>query len=166
MKKYVSFCKKFNQIMLGIGIFLLVSVALITFVQVLQRNFIGTSWTWAEELSRYLVIYAVYFASGTVVSLNQNARVDIFYSMFPEKVRRVLDTFFYLLITIVLAVMLRYGYVYVARNLTIWCASVRIPWAVPFASLLVGAVKMLLQVPAKIYECWAPPAADEPEAEA
>ena len=165
MKKYVSFCKKFNQIMLGIGVTLLVAVTLITFIQVLQRNFLGTSWTWAEELTRYLVIYAVYFASGSVMALEQNARVDIFYSMFPKNVQRILNSLFYLLTTIFLAVMLYYGYVYVSRNMTIWCASVRIPWGIPFASLMVGAVNMLLQVPAKFYELWAPAAADEPEPE-
>ena len=56
------------------------------------------------------------------------------------------------MIAVFLVIMGYYGWVYVMRNLTVWCASIHIPWAVPFFSLIVGSVNMLLQVPAKFYE--------------
>lgn len=154
MKKYVSFCKKLNQITLALGVLLLVFVVGLTFVQVVTRNLFSVSFTWADELSRYLIIYAVYFASGSVLYLDQNARVDMFYNMFPKKIRGLLNCLFYLLTASFLVVMGYYGYVYVMRNLTIWCTSIRIPWAFPFASLILGSVNMLLQIPAKMYETY------------
>ena len=87
MKKYLTFCKKFNQINLAIGITLLAFAAILTFVQVVLRNTIAFSFTWAEEVTRYIVIFAVYFASGTVVAMDQNAKVDMFYNMFPETLK-------------------------------------------------------------------------------
>lgn len=155
MKKYLTFCEKFNRINLGIGTALLGIAAVLTFVQVVLRNTVAFSFTWAEEVTRYIVIFAVYFASGTVVALDQNAKVDMLYNKFPKIVQKILTTVFYILTAIFLVIMLYYGYVYVQRNLKIWCASIRIPWAVPFSSLLVGSVNMLVQVPAKIYEVWA-----------
>lgn len=154
MKKYLTFCKKFNQINLAIGIALLAFAAILTFVQVVLRNTIAFSFTWAEEVTRYIVIFAVYFASGTVVAMDQNAKVDMFYNIFPETLKKILTTIFYLLTAVFLVIMFYYGYIYVQRNLKIWCASIRIPWAVPFASLLVGSVNMLVQIPAKIYQVW------------
>ena len=97
-----------------------------------------------------MVIFAVYFASGTVVYMDANARVDIFYRMFSKKMQCILSCVFYLLTAVFLVVMGYYGYIYVARNMTIWCASVRIPWAVPFSALLIGAGNMLLQIPVKM----------------
>ena len=155
MKKYLTFCEKFNKINLGIGVLLLGFAALLTFVQVVLRNTISFSFTWAEEVTRYVVIFAVYFASGTVVALDQNAKVDMLYNAFPKIVKKILTTIFYILTAVFLVIMFYYGYIYVQRNLKIWCASIRIPWAVPFASLLVGSVNMLIQIPAKIYETWA-----------
>ena len=137
---------------MALGILCLLFAVALTFIQVLTRNTIQTSFTWAEELTRYVVIYAVYFASGSVLYLDMNARVDIFYNMFSPKIQCVLTCIFYLLTAAFLVIMGYYGYVYVERNMTIWCASVHIPWAVPFASLLVGAVNMLLPVPAKLYQ--------------
>lgn len=154
MKKYVSFCKRFNQVMLGIGIVLLVLAVGLTFVQVVLRNLVHYSFTWAEELTRYIVIFAVYFAAGTVLYIDANAKVDMFYAKMPHMVQKILATLFYLLIAIFLCVMAYYGYVYVSRNMNVFCASIHIPWALPFSSLIVGSVNMLLQIPAKVYLVW------------
>lgn len=152
MDKYTAIVKKVNQILLGVGILFLLAAVVITAVQVFTRNVFSTSFTWAEEVTRYIVIFAVYFASGTVVYMDANARVDIFYRMFSKKIQCILSCIFYILTAIFLIVMGYYGYIYVVRNMTIWCASVRIPWAVPFSALLIGAVNMLIQVPVKIWQ--------------
>lgn len=152
MDKYAAFVKKANQLLLGIGILFLLAAVVLTAVQVFTRNVFSTSFTWAEEITRYMVIFAVYFASGTVVYMDANARVDIFYRMFSKKMQCILSCVFYLLTAVFLVVMGYYGYIYVARNMTIWCASVRIPWAVPFSALIIGAVNMLLQIPVKMWQ--------------
>lgn len=152
MDIYAAFVKKANQLLLGIGILFLLAAVVITAVQVFTRNVFSTSFTWAEEITRYMVIFAVYFASGTVVYMDANARVDIFYRMFSKKMQCILSCVFYLLTAVFLVVMGYYGYIYVARNMTIWCASVRIPWAVPFSALLIGAGNMLLQIPVKMWQ--------------
>ena len=87
MKKYISFCRRLNQILLGIGIAFLIFAVGLTFVQVVLRNIFHYSFTWAEELTRYLVIYAVYLASGTVLYMDANAKVDMFYHQFPVLVQ-------------------------------------------------------------------------------
>ena len=140
MKKYVAFCEKFNQVLTFVGVLILVFAIMLTFVQVCLRNLTGYSFKWAEELTRYLVIYVVYLASGHVFYINGNS------------VQKALTCLFYVLIAVFLVIMLRYGYVLVSRNMKVWCASIHIPWAVPFASLIVGAVNMLIQLPAKIYK--------------
>ena len=154
MKQYVSFCRKLNRTLTLVGVLILAFSIILTFVQVILRNFSGFSFKWAEETIRYLVIYAVYLVSGRLLLENRNSVVDMFYNMFPETVRKVLNTLFYLLIAAFLAVMMYYGYTLFSRNLKIWCASIHIPWAVPFGALLVGSLGMLLQIPAKLYLVW------------
>jgi C4-dicarboxylate transporter DctQ subunit len=151
MKKYVTFCKKINQVMTACGIAVLMAAVILTFVQVVLRNVFQYSFTWAEELTRYLVIYAVYFAAGHVLFINGNSVVDMFYNTLPDPVKKILQVIFHLLITFFVIMMLYYGWQIVARNAKVWCASIRIPWAVPFFSLIVGGVNILLQIPAKIY---------------
>ena len=45
MKKYVSFCRRLNQILLGIGIAFLIFAVGLTFVQVVLRNIFHHSFT-------------------------------------------------------------------------------------------------------------------------
>ena len=111
MDKYAAFVKKANQLLLGIGILFLLAAVVITAVQVFTRNVFSTSFTWAEEITRYMVIFAVYFASGTVVYMDANARVDIFYRMFSKKMQCILSCVFYLLTAVFLVVMGYYGYI-------------------------------------------------------
>lgn len=154
MKQYVSFCRKVNGTLTLVGVLILAFSILLTFVQVILRNFVGFSFKWAEETTRYLIIYAVYLVVGRLLLENRNSTVDLFYNMFPEKVRKLLNTLFCLLIAAFLAVMIAKGYTLVSRNLKTWCASIRIPWALPFAALIVGSLNMLLQIPAKLYLVW------------
>jgi TRAP-type C4-dicarboxylate transport system permease small subunit len=152
MKKYLLFCEKFNKGMVVCGVALLAFATVLTFVQVVSRDLFSFSFTWAEELTRYIIIFAVYFASGYIFFIDANASVDILYTHFSTKIQCFLTFAFYLLISIFLIVMGYYGYVCVVGNLTTWCASVPIPWGVPFAALVLGSVNMLLQVPAKVYK--------------
>lgn len=154
MKKYITFCENLNRIMLGIGVLFLSSAVFLTFAQVVTRNLLSLSFTWADEVTRYIVIFAVYSASGSVFYLDMNARVDILYNCFSKKTRAILSAVFYLLIAIFLLVMCYYGFVFIKRNMNVWCASIHIPWAIPFSSLVLGSANMVLQIPAKLYQCW------------
>ncbi|HRX58565.1 MAG TPA: TRAP transporter small permease subunit [Eubacteriales bacterium] len=152
MKNYVRFCEKFNKVMLTVGVGCLFAAAIICFVQVVTRNVINYSFKWAEEGVRYIIIFGVFFASGQIFYIDANAKVEIIYNLFPKRVQLYLNYVFYLLITAFLVIMGYYGYRCTANNLTTWCASIHIPWAVPFASLAVGSINMLLQIPAKVYQ--------------
>lgn len=158
MKKYTAFCRRCNRITLFLGVLFITFAIGLTCIQVICRNTVGFSFTWAEELTRYIIIFAVYLASGSVLYLDMNARVDIFYNLFSDKSRRILSCLFLLLTACFLVVMAYYGYIYTMRNLRIWCASIHIPWAVPFSSLILGAVNMFIQIPAKLYLLWDPQA--------
>ena len=154
MKQYVSFCRNINRALTLVGVLILAFSIILTFVQVILRNFVGFSFKWAEETTRYLVIYAVYLVTGRLLIEGRNSVVDLFYNIFPKGIRKVLDTLFYLLIAVFLLVMMYYVYTLVSRNVKIWCASIHIPWAVPFAALIVGSLNMLIQIPAKLYLVW------------
>lgn len=151
MKKYLRFCRGLNNVTIGIAIALLISAVTLTFVQVCTRNFANYSFRWGEELTRYLIIFCVFFSSGYVFSIDANAKVEVILNRFPPKAKRVVLIIFCVLIALFCIVMCYYAYMLMQKNLRTWCASIRIPWAVPFSSLLIGGVNVLLQIPAKIY---------------
>ncbi len=138
--------------MLTAGVVCLAAAAVICCVQVITRNIVNYSFHWGDEGMRYIIIFGVFFASGQIFYMDANVKVEILYHAFPKKVQCILNAVFYILIAAFLVAFGYFGYLCVAKNMRTWCASIHIPWAVPFSTLVIGSVNMLLQVPAKLYK--------------
>lgn len=79
---------------------------LLTVYQVFSRFVLNSSWmlsifpganrlsfTWIEELIRYLFIWGVFIGAALVYKLRQHATVDLVSHFLPKKVKSVLDIF-------------------------------------------------------------------------
>lgn len=82
-------------------------------VQVIMRYFLGMSTTWQDEAARYFIIWGVLLGSTVAIRDNQHIKVDIFYQLFNELGRKIINlisNFFVLLFLIILIV---YGFLLV-----------------------------------------------------
>ena len=70
--------------------FLLLMIFLILMTQIILRT-IGFSLSWAEELSRYLFAISGFLSIGYTIKKKNILKVDIITSLFPLKVRKILN---------------------------------------------------------------------------
>lgn len=150
MDRYLRFSGAVNRWMMFLSVLFLIATVAICFVQVVTRTTISFSFRWAEELTRYIVIYMVFFAGGTLLANNEHPRVEILINFLSKKNQLRLNYLYSLVIFLFLIVLCYYGWQLSATSLKTMCSSIRIPWAIPFASVFIGGVNMLLQVPANI----------------
>jgi C4-dicarboxylate transporter DctQ subunit len=61
-------------------------------LEIVLRNFFNTSFLWSEEVSRYLMIWSVYFGAAAAVGTGGHLRIDMLIDHVPAPMRRVLDT--------------------------------------------------------------------------
>lgn len=61
-------------------------------LEIVLRNFFNTSFLWSEEVSRYLMIWSVYFGAAAAVATGGHLRIDMLIDHVPAPVRRLLDT--------------------------------------------------------------------------
>lgn len=73
---------------LGLGLMLL-----LVCVEILMRNVGQSSFLWAEEVARYLMIWSVYFAAASLVSSGGHLRVELLLDKVGPKVRKWLNVF-------------------------------------------------------------------------
>ncbi len=149
MKTYLSFCDRLNRIAVMLSALFLVATVVICFMQVATRTAYSFSFRWAEEITRYIVIFAVFFASGALIANDEHPRVEILVEYLSKKNRLRLNYLYYALIFAFLCILTYYGWQLVATSTRTYCSSIRMPWAVPFASVFIGGVNMLVQVPAR-----------------
>lgn len=64
----------------------------VVFLQFFTRYVLNDSYSWTEEIARYLLIWVTFFGLFMVVRKQSNVAVEVFYRWLPLGVRRVLST--------------------------------------------------------------------------
>lgn len=83
-----SWLVRFEEAVSALGLFLMLFQVCL---EIVLRNFFNTSFLWSEEVSRYLMIWSVYFGASAAISNGLHLRVDMVIDHVGPRVRRVLD---------------------------------------------------------------------------
>lgn len=101
MKKALSFIwNKFEEIL--IFVFFLIIMLTVT-LQIFNREFIGATIIWTEELARFFYVWIAYVGFAYVVKKRNNLRIDVLLEYVGEKGRNIYSLIEHL-ITLVFAV--------------------------------------------------------------
>lgn len=84
VKKYL------NGIEENVSVFLLIVILIILTVQVIARFVFKHSFSWTEEMARYLFIWLSYLTACVAVSTNTHIRIDSLIKVWPKKIRPVI----------------------------------------------------------------------------
>lgn len=84
---------------------LLLIMFLVTMLQITMRTF-SNSLPWAEELTRYCLIYSGFLSLGYTVQNNSILKVDILTGMFPTFLQKILE------VVLLLVTGLIFGYLF------------------------------------------------------
>ena len=134
-------------IILGLG----VMVAL-TFASAMIRFIPGYGGIfWAEEITRYVSIWVVFLAAGLGVRYGIHLGVDMVAMALPEKMRRVMFVFSYLLMLGFQWVLLFYGTQLAISNHAQQSASLQMHMSYAYAAIPVGAAIMIFETLRLIY---------------
>ena len=74
---------------------MLIVMVLTLFAQIIARYVFSASFTWSEELSRYLFVWLVFIGLGAVTLRAEHVIVDALVAQFPSRIRRLLTQFTY-----------------------------------------------------------------------
>lgn len=77
--------KAISKALMGIGIIFLSIATVVLFIGVVQRYFFSVSYTWMEEVSRYLSVSTGFALIGHVIFWNKDVTLDIVISLIKSK---------------------------------------------------------------------------------
>lgn len=154
-KKFANGLYTVNRVVSKVElVFISFIMAVLTFVmfwQVLTRYFIGIPATWAEELCRYLFIWASYVGSAYAVFTCDHIEIDLVDNIInakfknPQKVLAWLKKIILLVIVVFCAYFFRIYFSYVLRiaQLKQYSGAMEINMVYPMASGAVGLGLMI-----------------------
>ena len=105
MNKFINFSFKILE---WIAIACMASFVLIIFVQVLSRA-LKISAPWADELARYLLIYATFVGSAIATRRGQQLGVDYFINKMPRALKKIVNYSMFACSIIFQGILLIYG---------------------------------------------------------
>ena len=131
MKKLGKFLTQFEELFLG---WLLLSMAVIAFIQVVMRYFFHSGFAWGEEINRYLCILMTFMGASLGVKRSTHFSMDAIHRILPEIGQKILARLVHLLTAIIYAVVTWYGVIQIMRLARYGSHSpaMQIPMVIPY----------------------------------
>lgn len=103
-KRIDTSIRYFENGLIGMG---LISISLMIFINVICRYFFGFTLIWAEELSRYIVVWITFIGVGACTRYGEHITIDVFVKKLPPILKKILF-YFIQTITIIAALVITY----------------------------------------------------------
>lgn len=122
---------------------LLFGITILIFVQVIFRYILQNSISWSEELTRYMMIWAVFLASGYVLSKGGHANIDLLVSRFSPTMRTIVEKGALLLIMAFSCLIIRYGFVLMRFGKRQISSALEIPMNFVYLAIPIGGALLV-----------------------
>ena len=106
MKKILDVYDKIEAAVAGIC---MIAGLGICFMEVITRYFFSYSAFWAQEYILYFIVWGMFLGTSAVLKKDKHVRMELFVSMMPEKVQKILDVVCYILILIFSIMFIKSG---------------------------------------------------------
>ncbi|WP_319529495.1 TRAP transporter small permease [uncultured Cohaesibacter sp.] len=131
-------------VILGLcGVTFVVMTAVIASL-VITRNFFGFSWSWSEEITRFLMVWLIFLGAAVLVRRDDHIALDALPRALPERARTILMMAIRLPILGVLWLILQQGWIVMGLRASNHSPALGIPLSWVYAAIPVGSALMLL----------------------
>ncbi|MDW0116207.1 TRAP transporter small permease [Sporosarcina thermotolerans] len=152
--KWIDRINKFFEVLVAIAFLLMtVFIALQVIVRFVFTSFdLNISVPWTEELSRYLMIWAVFLGGALAMRRDSMIQVDPFVNALPGAIGKTIKVVSLLLTASFFMFLFILGYQYVIQGMGQMSPVMRIPMAVTYLAIPVGSFVMILNIIALFIE--------------
>jgi len=123
---------------------LLGAMTVVVFLQVFFRFVLKGSLPWSEELSRYVMVWAVFFGASMGAKTGAHIGVEVFVNLFPKKLKRfmIVVSAFFTQVFCIFVCMLSLQVVFRIYDMEQVSPAMEIPMYWAYLAVPVGAVLM------------------------
>jgi TRAP-type C4-dicarboxylate transport system permease small subunit len=145
---------KYMTILLGI---LLAIMSIVIIFQVFSRYLLSLPLPWSEELSRYIMIYTVFFGAALALRYQKLIAVEVLAEKLSWKNRRILKTVVNLISIAFFILLLVKGIEMMTKVHLQISPALQLPMSIPYASIPIGAILLIMNAVAVIIEMYTVP---------
>ncbi|OKL35285.1 TRAP transporter small permease [Domibacillus mangrovi] len=152
MTQYIKLVDTLNKwIKSFIGLCLgIMSVVIV--VQVISRYFFGEAFTWAEELSRYLMVWSIFLGAAIALRNHSLIALEFIAEKLSISAKRKLKIFVYVGAIVFFAILFFMGIQMIGNVQFQKSPALQIPMSIPYLGIPIGALALALNALAVFFE--------------
>lgn len=139
--KFLDVLERIEKVFLTLTVGVMV---IIIVYQVIMRYVFANANSWSEELARYLFIYDVMIGASIAIRRNSHLQIDMLINLLKPKTRSAFTIGTTLIGMVFLVFLFVYSLMLCQTGSRTMSAGLGIPMSIPYASVPIGIVLMLL----------------------
>lgn len=126
-------------------VFLVMMVVLI-FWQIISRAVFGSSFSWTEELARFLMIWVMFLGAGIAFQYGAHISVESFVSRFPIHLQKIVQIIIAALSISLFLILLVKGYEISSKMMLQKSPALKLPMGYVYTIIPISAVLQILNI--------------------
>lgn len=110
LRTYLRFIDRLNKVMGYLLTLLLAVMTAIIFWQVFSRFVVGSSLSWSEELSRFLMIFMILIGSSIALRNNELIAIEIILEKVENLSKKIVVITIHIISIVFFIILIKYGY--------------------------------------------------------
>jgi TRAP-type C4-dicarboxylate transport system permease small subunit len=143
VKKIEHGLVRINQIVLGL---LAAVMFLLVFTNVITRYVFSYSINWAEELSRYLMVWTAFLGAGLAMREGQHVAIELLHDYLPKPSRAYFKAIIGLLMISFMTILVYLGFQYAFESMEQKSAVLRWPMGIIYMAVPIGALLFIIHL--------------------
>lgn len=139
-------CNWLDRAAIGMSAALLAFMCCIVFAELVGRYVFNYSFTWIEELARYLLVWVTMLIGSSAIWRAELIGMSYILTRIPERPRKVVVKTTYILVGGFLVTLIYYGVNMVESGWVVRSPSLQVPMSWFYSAIPVGSSLMLVQV--------------------
>lgn len=128
-----------------VAAFIVGSVGIVLFVQVVMRHLFSTGFSWAEAYSKYATIWMVLLAANILIKDDELIKVDFIDDLLPKKFKEIREIIYQIIFFVLFYILVVEGYKHAISGFSSSIPGFRLKWFWVYLSIPVGSLFMLIQ---------------------
>ena len=136
LRRFEELFVQANKVLIAL---MMMAMFAFVFTNVVTRYGFGFSIGWAEEVSRFLMIWVTFLGAGLALREGRHVAIDVLQDLLSERARRALRMALGVMILLFLALLVFYGIKFVIFGWNKETMVTQIPRGIPYLAVPLGA---------------------------
>jgi len=141
-----SVIRVINRFVESIAMLFLAGMVLVVFLQIVLRAISGSSFLWAEEVARFLMIWVIFLGTAVAFRYGAHISIEFLFDRLPESLKKVGHVLIALLSIVFVAVLIAKGWELCQKSMVNFSPALKIPMGYVYAVIPISGILMIINM--------------------